>query len=300
MDVRRIGFLDLGSRRVARETGRYAALLQALAALGWHEGRNLAIESRFADDDAERLPALVAELLRADPDLVIAAGSPACEALRGAGVPVVATAVADPVALGLAHSLARPDGDFTGLAEAAVPVAPRHLHLLDAIVPQLAGVAVLANPDNGAHAALRAQIAAAARPLGKQVVDVQARSADEIDAGFAAVARRADALIVLDDSLFAEQMRRIAELSLRRLLASAHPLPTFAEAGGLLGYGRDLRQNFRRAAYFIDRILRGAKAGELAFEQPTRLSLAVNIKAADALGLRIPHALLIGADRVIE
>ena len=298
----RVGLLYFGSRRAALDSGRYEALLQGLRELGWREGKGLAIEARFADGSTERLGPQTAGLLRARPDVIVATGAPAYRALRRATstVPIVVTAAADPVAEGLATSLARPGANFTGLTDTAAFLGPRHLELLDAIVPQLASVAVLADPDGGALAAQLARIAAAAQAIGRRTLPVEARGSAEIEAGFAAVSRKTEAMIVLGDTLFVDQLRHIAELSLRFLLPSAHSLPAFAEVGGLLGYGHELRESFRRAAFYVDRILKGARPGELPFEQPTRHRLAVNLKTAGSLGLTIPRSLLSRADRVIE
>jgi len=301
--VRRIGFLYFGSRQAAIESGRYAAFMRGMTELGYVEGNNVSIEARFADNRADRVPALIDDLMRLRPELIVATATPAYDALRRAGVtiPVVVTVTVDPVAEGLAASLARPGGNMTGLSVTADLLGPKHVELLVAAAPRLARVAVLTNPDNSSHSRQRAAIAAAVQSVGRQVMTVEARSVKDLDAGFAAMAReRADALIILGDTFFTDQMRRVADLALANRVASAHSPPAYAEAGGLLSYGPDLTDNFRRAAVFVDKILKGAKPGELPFEQPTDYRLVVNLKTARALGLTIPQSMLISAERVIE
>jgi putative ABC transport system substrate-binding protein len=217
----RIGFLCFGSRRAALDSGRYAALVRGLRELGRVEGRNLAIEARFADGSAERLASSASELLSGKPDAVVASGAAAGRALRRAtsALPIVVASSADPVAEGLAASLARPAGNVTGIVHAPADfTAPRQLGLLDAIVPQLATFAVLFHRDNAAHAEQLARVAAAAQAIGRQTLPVEARDAAGIEAGLAAASRRSEAAIVLDDPLFVDQMRPIAEWSLRFLL----------------------------------------------------------------------------------
>ena len=301
--VVRVAFLYFGTRQAAQNTGRYAAFTQGLRELGYVEGRNLAIDARFADGSTGRLPALVGEVLRIGPDVVVATGSQVYRALLDAGsaLPVVVTVTVDPVAEGFAHSLARPGGRFTGLTDTAGLLGPKHLELLDAAVPRLSLVAVLVNPDNSAHAWQMRAIEEAARSIGKRAIAVPAHNEREVESAFAGIAaQHAQALIVLGDTFFIDQLRRIAELALAARLPSAHYSRAFAEAGGLLSYGADLTDNFRHAALFVDKIVKGAKPGELPFEQPTQYQLVVNLRTAKALGLALPQSLLVRADQLVQ
>jgi putative tryptophan/tyrosine transport system substrate-binding protein len=300
--VARVAFLYFGSRRAAQETGRYAAFTQGLRELGYVDGRNLALDARFADGSTERLAPLVAEVVRSRPDVVVATGSQVYRALLAAGSPaVVVTVNVDPVADGLAKSLAHPGGRFTGLTDTAGQLGPKHVELLDSVVPRLARVAVLFNPDNTSHGWQFESIERAARSLGKQALAVRARSAGEVETGFADMAAQgAQAVIIFGDTLFTAQLRRMAELALAARLPSAHPAYPFAEAGGLLAYGADLTDNFRRAATFVDKIVKGARPGDLPFEQPTQYELVINLRTAKALGLALPQSLLLRADRLVQ
>jgi putative tryptophan/tyrosine transport system substrate-binding protein len=299
----RVGFLYLGTRRTALESGRYQALLDGLRELGWVEGRNLVMDARFAESESERLPALVAELAAARPAAIVATGSPAYKALSQATktVPVVVTVTVDPVVAGLAKTLARPGGNFTGLTDTAALLGPKHVELLDAAVPRLARVAVLLNPENASHESQFATIDAAAGRLGKQATALTARNPSQLETAFAtAASRRAGALIVLGDTFFTDQLRHIADRALAAQLPAAHFLRAFAEAGGLLSYGHDVTGNFRRAARFVDKIAKGAKPGDLPFEQPTQYELVINLRTARALGLSLPQSLLLRADAVVQ
>jgi putative ABC transport system substrate-binding protein len=301
--VWRIGFLYFGSRKAAQDTGRLDAFLQEMRKLGYVQGSNLTVEERYADGNNDRVPALVAEMVRLKPDVIVATGGATYRPLRNATttIPIVITVTVDPISAGYAATLARPGGNLTGLTDTATGLGPKHLELLVAAAPRLSRVAVLLNPDNPSHGAQLVRMMSDAQKIGKQVTLIEARTPNDIEAGFSTMAReRADALIVFADTFFVDQMRHIAERALKAHIPSAHPNPDFALAGGLLSYGSDLLDNFRRAAVYVDKILKGANPGDLPFEQPTKYQLLINLRTARALGLTIPQSLLLRADRVIE
>ncbi|MGH6631428.1 MAG: ABC transporter substrate-binding protein, partial [Burkholderiales bacterium] len=214
---------------------------------------------------------------------------------------IVIAASLDPVGSGFVKSLTRPGGNITGLSLATSDFSPKHLELLMTAVPKLSRVAVLVNPDNSAHPALLKSVQAAAQKLGVQVLPVSARTPEDIERGFSTMKReRAEAVIVAADAFFVLQRRQIAELALRHRLATMATNREYAEAGGLMSYGQNVADFYWRAATYVDKILKGARPGELPIEQPTTLSLAINRKTAKALGLAIPQELLLRADKVIE
>ena len=298
----RIGFLYYASRQSALDTGRYDAFVQGMRERGYVSGTNLVIEERYADGKADRLPGLVAELVRLKVDAIVATGSQTYRALQNTTtIPIVITVSSDPVLDGWAASMARPGGNFTGLTITAADLGPKLLELVIAAVPKLSRVAVLLNPDNAAHPQQLITVMAAAQRVGVQVVLSQARSAQDIEREFATMARnRVGAAIIIPDGFFLERLRYIAAQALKNRMPSIIAIREYAEAGGLMSYGADLVDNFRRAATYVDKILKGAKAGDLPFEQPTRYYLVINRKIAKAFGLTIPQSLLISADKVID
>jgi putative ABC transport system substrate-binding protein len=301
--VWRIGFFYFGSRQSASDTGRYSAFIQGMRDLGYIEGKNLVIEARFGDGKVEGLPLLAAQLVQSKVDVIVATGTPTYRVLQQATatIPIVITVSSDPVRDGWAASMARPGGSFTGLSSSAADPGPKLLELLMAAVPKLSRVAVLLHPDNAGHPPQLKRIMSTAQKVGIQVVLAEAGSVQEIDREFAMMAReRANAAIILNDTFFVDQLRQIAGQALKHRVPSINAIYEYAAAGGLMSYGPDLADNFRRAATFVDRILKGAKAGELPVEQPTRYYLVINRKAANALGLAIPQSLLVRADKVIE
>jgi len=300
--VVRIGFLYFGSRQSAVDGGRYSSFVQGMRELGYVEGRSFLIEARFADGKNERLPALAAELVRLNVDVIVATGSPVYRALQHATrtIPVVITVSVDPVGDGFAASMARPGGNITGLAFSAADLGPKVLELLKAAVPTLSRVAVLLS-ESPAHPPQLKRTMSAAQKIGIQIVLAEAGTVQEIEREFAMMTReRANAVIILPDPFFLQESRAIAAQALKHRLSSGSVIPEYAKAGGLMNYGPDLVDNFRRAATYVDKILKGAKPGELPFEQPGRYYLVINRKTAMALGLTIPPALLRQADEVIE
>ena len=299
----RIGFFYFGSRQSAMETGRYAAFVQAMRDLGYIEGKNLTIESRFAEGSSDQLPALIAETVKSKVDVIVATGSATYRALRLATttIPIVITVTVDPVAEGLAASMAHPGGNITGLTDTAADLNPKLLELLMATVPKLTRVGVLMHPSNTSHPTQLKNLLLVAQKLGIQIVIAEAGTVDTIANGFAFFVReRTRAFIALNDTSFVQQAQRIATLAAEHRLASISAYSEFAAMGGLMNYGANLSDNFRRAATYVDKILKGTKPGDLPFEQPTRYQLVINRKTAEALGLKIPQSLLISADKVIE
>jgi putative tryptophan/tyrosine transport system substrate-binding protein len=272
---------------------------QALHELGWVDGRNVALAVRYADA-YQRLPVLAAELVRLDVDVIFAMGSPAIRAANQTttSVPILMETLGDAVSTGLVSSLARPAGNVTGISGFSPELAGKQLQLIREILPHIRQVALLANADNTATpVVIRATESAAAR-MAIRLHVVRVRTAD---AAFETIARsRAEALVVATDPMFSSQRRRIAELAAHHRVPAAYWSRNFPEAGGLLSYGQHKDERFRRAAVYVDRILKGAKPGDLPVEQPTQFELVINLKTAKALGLAIPPSVLQRADQVIE
>jgi putative ABC transport system substrate-binding protein len=301
--VWRIGFLDLGARRPAVDSGRYDALLDGMRELGYVVGRNLVLEARFADGSVERLDSLAAELVRLKVDVILTWGTPASQAAQRATttIPIVVGATSDPVRDGLGASMARPGGNITGMSTGTSEIAQKCVELLSTMVPKLSRVAVVHTPANAGHAPLLYSVQLAGQRLGWEFLPVSVHSQDDIELGFATMARdHAGAVIILPDSSFGPQ--QISRLALKHRLPSIGVGwgASFAEVGGLMTYGVSTNDNVRRAATFVDRILKGAKPGELPFELPTRFYLIINRRTATSLGLVIPQELMLRADRVIE
>jgi putative tryptophan/tyrosine transport system substrate-binding protein len=298
----RIGFLYFGSRQSAMDAGRYGAFVDGMRELGYIDGKNLTIEARFADGKPERAPALAKDLVQLNPDVIVATGSPTYRALQlvTSTVPIVLTVGVDPVAGGFAASMAKPGRNFTGLTDTAMDLNPKLLELAASLIPKLARIGLLMHPDNVSHPQQLAKFMLTAQKVGVQIVLAEAAALPAIEAAFATFAReRVRAAVVLNDTYFAQQTRQIADEAARHRVATLSGITRFAEAGNLLNYGAELLENFRRAASYVDKILKGAKPGDLPFEQPTRYYLTINLKTARALGLTIPQALLVTADKVI-
>jgi len=298
----RIGFFYFGSRQSSLDTGRYNTFVEGMREVGYVEGKNVTIETRFGDGKIDRLPGFAAELVRSNVDVIVATGSPVYSALRFAtsSVPVIVTVTTDPVIEGLAANLARPGGNFTGLTDTAADLGAKQLELLRATVPQLSRLGVLLNPDNVTHPTQMKRVMLPAQKVGVQVVLAEAGAVADIEPGFAALAQeRANAVILFGDTFFVQQLQQIAQAALKYRMPSIYLIHDYAKAGGLMSYGADIVDNFRRAATYVDKIFKGAKPGDLPFEQPARYLLAVNLKTAKALGLTIPQSLP-RADEVIQ
>jgi putative ABC transport system substrate-binding protein len=301
--VWRIGFFYFGSRQSSLDTGRYNSFLQGMRELGYIEGKNFVIEARFADGKREALPGLAAELIARKVDVIVATGTPVNSALQKATrtLPIVSTVSSDPAGDGSAASLARPGGNITGLSNFAPELGQKQVELLTVCVPKLSRFAVLVNPSNPEHLGRLKLVESAAGKVGIRILAVDGGTPDEITRGFGAMARdRTQAVLVLGDTFFLQQVRQIAELALKHRLPSIFLNLEHVETGGLMSYGPNFTDNFRRAARYVDKILKGAKPADLPIEQPTKFELVINLKTAKALGLTIPQSLLLRADQVVQ
>ncbi len=279
------------------------AFRQGLRELGYVQGQNITIEYRSADWKYERLPGLAAELVRLKVDVIVAASPPATEAAKQATstIPIVFTVSGDPVAEGFVASLARPGGNLTGLATISPELVGKQLEMLKEVAPKVSRVAVLQNPNQQGHLRAVRQAEDAARALGVQLQVLKARTPSEIEAAFAAMSsQRAGGVLVLRDAVFRAHRAQIVALAAKSRLPAVYGLREEAEAGGLMAYGASVPQMFRRAATYVDKILKGAKPADLPVEQPTKFELVINLKTAKALGLTIPPSLLGQADQVIQ
>ena len=295
----RIGFLDPGNR----DSGLYGPFLGGMKELGYVERKNFAIEARFANGALERLPGLAKELADLKPDVILAQSTPGVRAVIATQTtaPIVMVAVGDPVGSGFVASLGRPGGNVTGMSILTSDVSPKLLEMLKTLIPKLARVAVLVNPANANSTVSLKNIQSAAQKMGLKILPVEAPVVGEIENAFAAIARqRPGAIVIPGDPLFRLNARQIAALALRYKLPLACTNIEIAEAGGLLSYGASLVDSYRRAATYVDKILKGAKPSDLPVEQSAKFELVINGKTAKALGIKIPQSLLITAEKVIE
>jgi putative ABC transport system substrate-binding protein len=298
--VHRIGLLIPGSS--SDFAPRIEAFGHGLRDLGYVEGRNITIEYRYAEGKVERFPDLAAELVRLKVDVIVAAG-PAIRAARQATttIPIVMAVSGNPVGDGLVASLARPGGNITGLSVMIPEGSGKRLELLQEVVPTLSHVAVLWNPAVLGSTVAFKETQTAAQALGLQLQSIEVRSPDEFDQAFAAMTREhADALVVISNELFFGHHRQLAELSVRHRLPAMFHSREYAEAGGLMAYGANVEDLYRRAATYVDKILKGAKPTDLPVEQPMKFELVINLKAAKALGLTLSPMFLFRADEVIR
>jgi putative ABC transport system substrate-binding protein len=301
--VSRIGWL--GDSNSPAATARPSAeFAQGLRDIGYVEGRNLVIEYRYAGGDVARLPNIAAELARIPVDVIVTSGESAATAAKGAtkAIPVVVTQTAvDPVKAGLVASLARPGGNVTGLATLSDELWAKRIGLLREVAPAVSRLVVLANPANPGNAECVDEIRAAASPLRLQVLAVEARDAKSLDRAIAALTGDAgDALVACWDSVLMERAATIAEFAIKRRLPTLAPLKEYVEQGFLLSLGVSLPAHRRRAAYYVDRILKGAKPSDLPVERATAFDFIVNEKTAKALGVALPPNVLVLADDVIR
>jgi len=301
-----IGFLAGGSGTdPSTRRNIVEPFLQGLRERGRVEGADLAIEFRWAEGWPDRIPGLVAELLRLDPDVLVTSGPRPAILVRDATrtVPVVAIFIDDPVQIGLAETFARPGRNFTGVSSFGIELLAKRLELMKQLVPTARRIGILSNPVT--TAGTRADFEAAVRPfeqgLGIQVVIVDAAAPEEFDAAFGAFSRQGvDGVLILADATFYAHRARLAELCTRHRLPSVWGGRDYLEGGGLASYQSDIPHMFRRGAYLVDAVLRGAKPAETPFERATKLELAVNLKGARALGITVPQSVLLAADVVIE
>ncbi|HEY7318825.1 MAG TPA: ABC transporter substrate-binding protein [Candidatus Binatia bacterium] len=298
--IARIGWLTIGSRSMIPE--RYEAFRQGLRELGYIEGRNIVIERANAGGNIDRLADAAAELVRLNVDVIVTTGSTAVFAAKQATstIPIVMT-TGDPLATGIITSLARPGGNITGLTNVAVDLAGKRLELLKEAVPKLTRVGVLLNPNDPSSGGSLKETRAAARELGIQVQSLQVRSPGDFETAIKAASEgRVNALIILQNALINAHRARVVEL------AAKHQLPTMfgeaaqVESGGLMSYGPNSLDLFRRAATYVDKILKGAKPADLPVEQPTKFEFIINLKATKQIGLTIPPNVLARADKVIR
>ncbi len=299
--VARIGFLYFGAR--SSDGGRYNAFMQGMRDQGLVEGRDFTIEARFADGKAERAPALAADLVRLKADVIVATGTAVYRALQreAAGIPIVITVTADPVANGYAATVARPGGNITGLSDTAANIGPKYLELLAGVAPKASRIGILLHPDNVSHPAQLKSLLLAAQLSDIQIRVSEAGTAPDIEREIAQLAqKRINAFVILNDTFYFQQLPQIAALAAKHRLPSIYGTSDYPQAGGLMSYGADLTENFRRAATFVDKILKGTKPGDLPFEQPTRYYLVINKKTAKTLGVTIPNDMLLRADKVID
>ena len=298
--VRRIGFLGSDP---AGASSLIEAFRQGLRDLGWVEGQNIIIEYRWTQGKVDRLPELIADLIRVKVDLIFAPNSTSVEPARRATstIPIVFAAHADPVGLGHVSSLARPGGNITGLSQLLTELSAKELELLKETVPGVSRVAVLRNPTTPSHTPALKAVEDAARTLGLQLQVLEAGNPDEFKPAFTAMTRnRAGALLVLASPLYFVQRARLVELALKHRLPAMFGARENVEAGGLMSYAPDLRDLFRRSAIYVDKILKGTKPADLPVEQASKYELVINLKTAKALGLTLPQSVLIRADHDIQ
>jgi putative tryptophan/tyrosine transport system substrate-binding protein len=304
-----IGILSPGSpsgagRKPSDLAVLFAAFREGLRELGYVEGQNIKIESRWAaEGNYDQLPGLAADLVRLKVDVIVTYGTPASQAAKRATgtIPIVMAAIIDPLASGLVTSVARPGGNLTGQSMMSPDLVEKQLEILKEVVPKVSRVALLHNPANPGNAPQVGHAQGAARALGVRLQPLAARGPSDIDSAFAAMTHeQAGAVIVLVDAMLQDHRARITELAARHRLPAVYGLNEYAEAGGLLAYGPNRLDMFRRAATYVDKILKGAKPGDLPVEQPTKFELVINLKTSKALGLSIPQSLLLRADEVIQ
>ena len=304
--VARIGYLITGALESPETRMNRDAFRLGLTELGYIEGRNIVIEYRAADGKIERLPGLATELVGLKVDLIVALATPAGRAAQQATttIPIVVTAMGDPVRDGLVASLARPGGNITGTTFLGPELVPKRLSFLRELLPTISRVAVLWHPGAFSEPTIREmlnEVAQAAGTLGVQLQLVEVRSAEEFDHAFTTmVGARAEALFQFPSTLFFNERRRIVDLAARHRLPAMFNAREFVQLGGLIAYGANLAELNWRAAAYVDKILKGAKPFDLPIEQPTKFELFINLKTAKALGLAVPDRLLVGADEVIE
>jgi ABC-type uncharacterized transport system substrate-binding protein len=299
--VFRIGFL--GNSTAALEANLVGPFVEELRNLGYVDRRNAQIEFRWAEGKYQRFPALIGELVAMKVDVIVTAGTPATLAVKEAtkSVPVVMVAVGDPVGTGVVASLSQPGGNITGLTSISAELEGKRLELLREVIPDVSHVALLWNADSPLQFLGERRTQAAAEALHIKVLSLGVRNEDGLEKAFAAIAReRPDALLVLADRFFLHHRARIMEFAAKHRLPGVHAYRELVEAGGLMSYGPNYADMHRRAAYFVDRILKGAKTADLPVERPSTFDLVINLKAAKALELTIPQSVLVRATELIK
>jgi putative ABC transport system substrate-binding protein len=299
--VWRIGFLQAGLRPA--DGLPPAALRAALAELGYADGKNVMYEGRWAEGKLARLPELAADLVQRRVDTIVVLGWPPAKAAKAATttIPIVTAGAGDPVKGGLVASMARPGGNLTGVSDMAVELSAKRLELLKETVPKASRIAIMWNEDDLGMTLRYREVDRAARVLGVAVQPLGVREPDDFAAAFSAMTReRPDALVLVTDSLTNLNRKRVIEFAETHRIPVMYEFSSFVQDGGLMSYGPNNDDNFRRVAYFVDRILKGAKPADLPMEQPTRYYLHVNLKTAKALGIKIPDSIMLRVDKVIE
>jgi putative tryptophan/tyrosine transport system substrate-binding protein len=299
--VPRVGVLWLYSPAIASPFAE--AFRQGLRELGYVEGKSIVIEYRHAEGKYDRLPSLAAELVRLNVDIIVTASTQAAQAGQQAtrSIPIVMTVVSDPVESGLVGSLARPGGNVTGLSLMHPELSGKRLELLKEVIPKLSRVAVLSNLSNPIIPPLLRETEAAARAVGVQLQVVEVRGPIELDSAFGAMTRdRAGALVVLPDGTFQNERRRIAALAAKGRLPTMYAWREAVDDGGLMAYGASVPDILRRAATYVDKILKGTRPADLPVEQPLKFELVINLKTAKQIGLTVPQSVLYRADKVIR
>ena len=299
--IYRIGFL--GNSTAALEANLVGPFREGLRGLGYIESKNTQVEYRWAEGKYERFPALIAELIALKVDVIVTAGTPAAVAVKKAttSIPLVMVAVGDPVGTSLVASLSRPGGNATGLSSIAPDMEGKRLQLLREVLPNVSHIAVLWNPANLFHVGSSKQARDAAQVMGIKLQFFAARSTEELPNAIVAILKdRPQALVVFADRVFLHNRTRIMDFALESHLPTAVTHQELVDNGGLMSFGANYPDMHRRAAIYVDKILKGAKPGDLPIEQPTRFELVINLKTAKALALTIPASVLLRADRVIE
>ena len=299
--IHRIGFL--GNSTAALEANLVGPFREGLRDLGYVEGRNILIEYRWAEGKYDRFPALIAELIGLKVDVIVTAGTPATQAVKKAttSVPLVMVAVGDPVATGIVASLRRPGGNITGLTSMAEALDGKRFELLREVLPTVSRVAVLWNPENQSLLAALKEMRAAALVLGMKVQVLEVRTPGELEEAFKGIVRQQpEALHVMGDRLFLHNRQRIVDFASKQRLPVVSTHPELVEAGGLMFYGPSYPGMHRRAATYVDKILKGVSPADLPVERPTTFDLVINLKTARALGLTIPPSVLLRATEVIQ
>jgi putative ABC transport system substrate-binding protein len=296
-----IGFLTAGTSGAG--TPALPAFVEALRQLAWIEGRTVVIEYRYAETRLDRLPELAAELARLNVDVIVAAGTLAPLAAKHATatIPIVMTSAGDPLGSGLIASLAQPGGNVTGLSLMVPDLGGKRLGLLKELLPRISRVAVLWNAANPYRAHVFRETATAGQTLGVEIQSLEVRRPEDFDNVFeSATLQQPDGLITVEDPLTVNHRKQIAEFAARNRLPTIHGLREFVEVGGLMAYGASVSDLYRRAAAYVDKILRGTKPADLPIQQPTKFEFVINLKTAKALGVTVPDKLLALADEVIE
>ena len=300
-NVYRIGFL--GNSTAALEANLVGPFREGLRDLGYVEGRNVLIEYRWAEGKYDRFPALIGELLAQKVAVIVTAGTPATLAVKKAttSVPVVMLAVGDPVGAGIVPSLSHPGGNITGLTAISTEMDAKRLELLREVVPSVSYIALLWNAGSPLQVLAEKQVQAAAQVLRMRVLSLGVKTEEEIKSALAVMAReRPDALLVLADRLLLHHRALIMDFATRHRLPGVHAYRELVEAGGLMSFGPSYADMHKRAAYFVDRILKGAKPGDLPVERPRTFELVINLKVAKALGLTIPQSVLLRGTEIIQ